>query len=714
MTIASREQRASVSLVSWGNDVLTLGFEFAVDSVARLLWLETATRAIDIAEGLPLVDVLTVSQGHSLASSRLAHTVIGESLRYVAHTASKSDGTAQLLVVLVDPDTDVTVRLVLRMPDGVAGFHAFVEVENASADQIVLRSVTSWSTYLGSERGRRAETSDWTLLHGYSDWLAEGRWVAEHLGQLRFPDLAAHLTGHNPRGGRRIVSRGSWSTGAHLPVGVLSSERDGFAWAWQLDHNGAWRTEIGEDDSSPYFALSGPTDADHQWTRVLLPGQVFRTIPVSVSVGEGVEPAVAQLTRLRRAGRRWHPDNATMPVIYNDYMNALNGDPTTDKLLPLIDAAASVGAEIFCIDAGWYDDNHDWWDSVGEWLPSSIRFGGGLEEVVDRIRSRGMVPGLWLEPEVVGVRSPVADLLPDAAFLSRHGQRIVEQGRYHLDLRHPAAVHHLNLVVDRLIVDFGIGYFKFDYNIDPGAGTDFNSDSVGAGLLDHNRAHLAWIDSVLDRHPGLVLENCASGAMRMDGAMLSRMQLQSTSDQQDFLKYPPIAASAPLSMLPEQAANWVYPGAEMNDDEVAFCVALGVLGRFYLSGRLDRLGPHQLALVVEGIRANSDVKPLIRSAVPVWPLGLPEWSAKWVAFGLATQSSRHVTVWNRSEDEQDTVLRFPDLVGADVAVRTIYPTSLGEWPTRWDRRAGALHVRKPAGPVGARTLELTIVERSGT
>jgi alpha-galactosidase len=60
-----------------------------------------------------------------------------------------------------------------------------------------------------------------------------------------------------------------------------------------------------------------------------------------------------------------------------------------------------------------------------------------------------MVPGLWLEPEVVGVRSPVAQRLPYAAFCTRSGARVTEWGRHQLDLRHPAAVAHLDEVVDR-------------------------------------------------------------------------------------------------------------------------------------------------------------------------------------------------------------------------------------------------------------------------
>ena len=150
-----------------------------------------------------------------------------------------------------------------------------------------------------------------------------------------------------------------------------------------------------------------------------------------------------------------------------------------------------------------------------------------------------MVPGLWLEPEVVGVNSEVARELPAEAFFQRGGQRIVEHGRYHLDLRHPAAVKHLDQVVDFLVGDLGVGYLKMDYNISVAPGPDTGGVSAGAGLLAANRAQLDWLDAVLDRHPGLVIENCSSGGMRTDYALLARLQLQSTSDQQEFLRYPP-------------------------------------------------------------------------------------------------------------------------------------------------------------------------------
>src|SRR6202011_1704357 len=58
-------------------------------------------------------------------------------------------------------------------------------------------------------------------------------------------------------------------------------------------------------------------------------------------------------------------------------------------------------------------------------------------------------------------------------------------------------------------------YLKLDYNIMVGPGTDTGGISPGAGLLAANRAQLDWLDAVLDRHPGLVIENCSSGGMRI-------------------------------------------------------------------------------------------------------------------------------------------------------------------------------------------------------
>ena len=652
----------------------------------------------------PLVELLVAGEGRARVSQRFSETALGTRLRYTGSARTKDGKWTELHVDMRDDHTGLVTRTSFRSVGGVAAFQVTTTVTNTSDKPLLLQGITSFAAGFA-----RSRVEDLDLLRADSEWLGEGRWTRHPLRDNALPDLNLRLHGQDGRGRFAAVSTGTWSTGTHLPTGGLLDRRSGRTWLWQVEHNGAWRWEVGERLGGAYVALLGPTDIDHQWQQRLAPGESFTTVPVSVAVSDaGLEGAIAALTAHRRQLVRPHGDLAALPVVFNDYMNTLMGDPTTDKLLPLIDAAAAVGAEVFCVDAGWYDNGTNWWDSVGEWQPSVTRFPYGIQEVIARIRDHGMVAGLWLEPEVIGVRSPMADKLPADAFLSRGGVRLVEHGRYHLDLRHPAAVAHLDEVVDRLVDQLGIGYFKLDYNIDPGAGTDVAADSVGAGLLAHNRAHLAWLDRVLDRHPDLILENCASGAMRMDYALLSRMQLQSTSDQQDPLRYPPIAVSAPMSVLPEQSASWAYPQPDMSDEEFAYAVCTGMLGRLYLSGRLDLMATDQLESVRAAVDVYRDIRADLATSVPLWPLGLPSWNDSWLSLALRSGDVTYLAVWQRGDEVADVTLSLPHLRGLGIDVSVLYPRDLPVWTSLWDAHTAGLTIM-PAHRTAASARLLRIV-----
>ncbi|MFF2145676.1 hypothetical protein [Kitasatospora sp. NPDC058190] len=193
-----------------------------------------------------------------------------------------------------------------------------------------------------------------------------------------------------------------------------------------------------------------------------------------------------------------------------------------------------------------------------------------------------------------------------------------------------------------------------------------------AGLLVHNRAQLDWLDGILDRHPDLVIENCASGGMRMDHALLSRLQLQSTSDQQDLLLYPPIAAAAPTAVTPEQGAVWAYPQSGDTPDEVALTVANALLGRIHLSGRITELGPHERSLVHEAVAVYKSIRADLPRALPGWPLGLPSWEEPWTALALHTPTTTYVTAWRRHGADAARELDLPHLLGADVHTEVLY------------------------------------------
>jgi alpha-galactosidase len=356
-------------------------------------------------------------------------------------------------------------------------------------------------------------------------------------------------------------------------------------------------------------------------------------------------------------------------------MNCLDGDPTTEKELPLIEAASKAGCEYFVIDAGWYAErNENWWDAVGLWQPSKTRFPGGLTDLLSKIKNKGLKPGLWLEIEVAGVNSPLKNK-PDSWFMMRHGQRIIDHGRYLLDFRNPEVIAHADEVVDRLTEIYGAEYIKMDYNVTAIMGTESGSESFGQGLLEHNRAVTQWYAKVHEKHPDLVVENCGSGGCRMDYAMLTNTQIQSSSDQTDYRKYPAIVVGALAAVIPEQLAVWSYPLQDGNAKEASFNMVNAMLCRIHQSGHLGNLPKESLDQVTKGIQVyKKSIAPYLSASVPFFPLGMPSMDDKQspVAAGLKTGNKRFIAAW-RLEGSNQVVI--PGYVKNEV--KLLYPVDLG-------------------------------------
>ncbi len=675
--------------IEWAPGRLKMVFDIVRDRPVVLCGLGFRDAPVTTATQ-PLVELILAGEGRSLTSTRFTGSGAGSRLHHIGHSATPG----HFRIEQADRRTGLRVTTTFTAAEDVAAARVHTTVVNDGPDTVILEAVSSFAT--GAVVAPGGSAFDLMLYSGAGEWLAENRWTGRPLwsqGRLSY-------VGRQGRGGVTRIGTSTWTTGRDLPTGALVDADSGRAIAWQIEHNGGWRWEVddvrnGEDAVA--LVLLGPEDLDHHWSQELPPGAEFSTVPVSVAVsGDGFAGVTAELTRHRRWLRRDRTADVGSLLVFNDYMNTLNGDPTTERLLPLIEAAARAGAEAFCIDAGWYDDTSagHWWPSVGEWVPSVRRFpDGGLGRVVGAITGAGMRPGLWLEPEVVGVDSPVALTLPDEAFLQRHGRRVREHDRYFLDLRHPAATGHLDAVFDRLIAEFGIGFFKLDYNVTPGPGTDHAAFSAGAGLLGHNRAHLAWFAALRARHPGVVFENCSSGAMRADFAMLELFDLQSTSDQEDFRLYPAIAAGAPVQMLPEQAGNWAYPQASMSAEEIAYTMVTGLAGRLYLSGFLDRLSAGQLALVHDATAVFRELRSDIARSVPGWPLGLPDWYADTFALTLTAPARTLLYIWHRGAATTEICLPYApgDLI-------ELYPRRLEPWAAEGGPAGTALLRPSVTGP----------------
>lgn len=576
------------------------------------------------------------------------------SLKYKSHNYYENSIGNKLEFILADSRMEVTAHY--QFYKDLSVVRAWTTVTNICAEPLGLEYVSSFA-YTGFE------TIDPTIYMPHSTWCREVNWRENSMSDLGVDRL-------NWFSFKRIsaTNTGTWSAKEYLPMGAMSGDHTTLL--WQIEHNGSWHWEISDIADMLYLKISGPTEQENGWYKELKLGESFESVKVCIAVADGFDPALAEMTKYRRTICKNNEANSTLPVIFNDYMNCLWGDPTTEKMIPVIDKAAETGAEYYCIDAGWYADG-TWWDSVGEWKPSSWRFPNGFQEVLDYIKSKGLIPGVWLEIEVMGVTCPLVSQFEDECFFMRHGKKIIDHGRYQLDFRHPKVREFATSVMDRVVGEYGVGYIKMDYNIEAGLGTEVDSDSFGDGLLEHNRAYLSWLDEITAKYPQLILENCASGGMRMDYAQLSRYHIQSVSDQEDYRNTAYVAAGAPTAVLPEQAAVWSYPMKEDDDNAVIFNMASTMLQRIFLSGNIHNMTDDKFALVKEAIKCYNEIRADIPDAIPFYPMGLPKHCDEWMCLALKCKDCTRITVWRMDSDKDSITIPFD--FGIE-SIKKLYPS----------------------------------------
>jgi alpha-galactosidase len=138
------------------------------------------------------------------------------------------------------------------------------------------------------------------------------------------------------------------------------------------------------------------------------------------------------------------------------------------------------------------------------------RFPNGLREISDFAHSQGVNALLWFEPERVTAGTWLTENHPDWILGGAAGGL--------LDLGNPEAWEWLVNHVDRILVDEGIDLYRQDYNIEPLPHWLAADSDERRGLTEnfYVQGYLAYWDELLRRHPGMLIDSCASGGHRND------------------------------------------------------------------------------------------------------------------------------------------------------------------------------------------------------
>jgi alpha-galactosidase len=196
-----------------------------------------------------------------------------------------------------------------------------------------------------------------------------------------------------------------------------------------------------------------------------------------------------------------------------------------DAMVAEIDRAASLGVELFVMDAGWYTgagetDDFDFDSGLGTWAEDADRFPSGLASLADYAHGLGMKFGLWVEPERVSLATVGKPGLAQESWLATRGDDYGSPSNAQICLSGSGrkwVFDQLVTLIDRVHPD----YLKWDNNF------WINCDRAGHGHgpSDGNLAHVQALYDIFDqlrsRYPDLLIENVSGGGARLDFGMMA-------------------------------------------------------------------------------------------------------------------------------------------------------------------------------------------------
>ena len=266
-------------------------------------------------------------------------------------------------------------------------------------------------------------------------------------------------------------------------------------------------------------------------THLLLhPGEEIRTPRIVLMSWRGGNWIDSQNQWRRLLLAHYTPKDNGQPMKGPILFGSWGSEPIADKLAYIQWVHDhKIPVEVYAVDAGWYggatgaetDPTNPWWKHRGDWYPSPLYYPHGIKPLGDALKAAGIGFSLWIEPET---SMPDRKIIREHPDWYLHSDRPVNPGVALANLGNPAALKGITSMVSSFITDFGITWYRQDFNIPPERYWELadTPDRIGMTEIGHVEGLYKMWDDLLSQHPGLRIDNCASGGRRIDIEMMSR------------------------------------------------------------------------------------------------------------------------------------------------------------------------------------------------
>ncbi len=583
---------------------------------------------------------------------------------YEEHGTERSGASSTLWLRFRDKAYPLAVTLYYRIYESHDVIERWVRLENTGGNgPITIEQALSANWQLPRRENYRV-----TYLHGH--WGKETQVAETTLSPGKFVlESRRGTTSHqlNP-----------WLA---LDPEAQSTEESGEVWSTALAWSGSWKIVL---ETLPYgevHCTGGVNDFDF---RYFLEEGTQLDLPTFVGLysNEG----------FGGVSRRWHryeleqvlPARAesVRPVLYNSW-EATAFAVNEENQMKLAEKAATLGAEVFVMDDGWFGARNSDTAGLGDWTVNPEKFPRGLNPLIAHVNELGMQFGLWIEPEMVNRDSDLYRTHPDWVYHFRNRNRTENRNQLVLNLARNDVRDWLLQTLDRLLSEHSIEFIKWDMNryfSEPGW-PDESERNPQRIWLDHVR-NLYWvIDELRRRHPQVAFESCSGGGGRVDLGILARVEQVWTSDNTDALDRLCIQEGFSYAYVPRVMMCWVTDTPNFLTKRTVplryrFHVAMA--GSLGIGGDLSHWTPQEMEEAQHFVATYKRIRPTIQNGL-LYRLRSPR-TGDITAVEYVARSGSQVVVfaWGHSQQFGETQVALR-LHGLEEDARYVDEINSGEY-----------------------------------
>ena len=302
-----------------------------------------------------------------------------------------------------------------------------------------------------------------------------------------------------------------------------------------LGWTGAWRADFAADGRA--LAMSAGMVKTH--FRLVKSETIRQPSLLVFRRAKGVTPRQMQTVIHRFMVDVKSPRDRKGELIHGiSAITAGGGNKTPAMMKKIIDwkVANRMPFDCFWVDAGWNGPAHlpdlisncgnMWYHFTGDWrFNPTVHPDGDLGKVADAAHAAGMRMLLWMEPERC-VSDPPPPVYREHRdwILPRDDKDIRNKRQLTIDFGNPDALAWVIETVSEHVRRCKLDVFRQDFNLNtlPLWQANDAEDRQGVTEAKHVMGLWKFWDTLRERFPHLVVENCASGGRRLDFEAVSR------------------------------------------------------------------------------------------------------------------------------------------------------------------------------------------------